>query len=425
MKVQKNFFLILMILFAAEMVFAQIQIRKSLLSETGAQDSFPGLPFDSVHTATVALNTKTGNSLVAWQRLVPTGRMFVGRVLDAKGNTITGVITILGPDINNFKSLQSLAYNPITNEFLLVYGYRKNIWVVRLKPNGRPVEKSINITNEPLTSHIDGRGDGKALFNPRTGGYTVLWSLHGVLSILDDSFLEGVELTDNGVPSGPLVTFLLQKVRRFSALDYAYLPSGNKILAVHREKVNTNNFEFWLQRLDPLLMHINPSPAGLIKINRESLGQVLTRDTRVACLGFFSDLSGVVFYADDTTIRGRKIDSQGNLSGDPFVAFQSPAGNKKLGLPSVAFATTPKGVRGILIGNEDMAGGGMTTWAQVLNEKGEPIGTPVVVNTTLTSERINNGAISALPVDPANKVARFIWCATLADADLSSNIYQG
>lgn len=407
-------------LIASPSFSAQIHVSKSFLSPVMETQRLPGLPWDALNTSIMSLNTKTGNTIVVWTTSNTAGKsVFLGRLLSPKGIAIAKTFVVLGPEINPYKALQSVTYNPIMNEFLLVYAYHKDILVIRLNPNGHPIGKSINLTNEPSSSQIDGRGYAKALFNPKTSGYTILWLLHGAIRVVNDTYYEGIMLTKEGLPNGHLVTTLLQKDRRFVAFDYAILPSGEKIVGVWREGniADFRGYPFWLGTFNSLLKNINSDPNSFSQINTESLSAMDgIRDIRTASFGSFSNSTEVVFFADDTTIKGRKIDFNGTLSGSPFIAIQPPGGSKKLGFPSVAVAQTAKGIRGLLIGLEDNIDGGTVTWAQVLNETGDPIGSPVVIDSTLSSQLILNGVVTALPPDPSNKIARFVWCATLVEA---------
>lgn len=421
MKMVHRFVLLLMFFllqFTTTIASAQIQTEKSLLSLEGTKfdHNFPQ----------IALNTRTGNSLVIWTRPTPPqgSASIVGRILNAKGAAITGMISIVRDPL---AWLTSIAYNPVTNEFLLTYDNSPDsgtdfasVFALRLSANGRPLGSAINISNDPLTAPYSSIAP-KVLFNPKTGGYTAFWTVHGAANVINDSFFVGALLTGKGTNLGAVKNILIQKERRFIAQDFAYLPSGDKIVGVYRERMRTNpeTWNFYLTTLDPLLENINPDPARLSRITTKSF-QITSRDFyKRVVLGSFSD-SGAVFFADGTNTKERRIDASGKLSGASFNPFKSPAGSKRLASPAVAFTMTSKGLRGIVIGNEDLplgvGSGGTVTWAQLLNDSGVAIGSAVQINATSIFGSIDNGVIAALPENPADNLARFVWVGRLNDS---------
>ncbi len=94
--------------------------------------------------------------------------------------------------------------------------------------------------------------------------------------------------------------------------------------------------------------------------------------------------------------------------------------------PSAAFTMTSKGTQGILVASEDAGlDGGATTWAQVLNEKGMPIGSPIQINAASDPQTIETGRIFPLPSNPTDPFFRFIWYATVQRIDGNKWYYVG
>lgn len=411
---KRNLFLILLVIqLAAAVASAQIQVRKSAFTPVDAKVN--------TFIPTVALNTRTGDSLVIWTGYVPpNGTGILGRFLNAKGIPITKPV-ILVNDSSTATGNSAVTYNPLTNEFLLAYNKSLNnlqasIMVLRLTPNGRPVGTAINLTNDPATFPFFNEIPN-VVFNPKTGGYTVVWYLHGDPAVANDSFPFGVVLTDKATVNGPvtkIVTGLLDK--RGYVADIAYLPSGNKLLLLYRVlSEDRTTLDYWLGTLDPMLKNVNPSNFTKINSMPVSCDTGFALWSLLAGLSFPSALSGKVYYPDNSNTKGRTINAEGKLLGASIVAFKPPKGNSALHLPSAAFTMTSKGMRGILIGTEDEdPPGAGSTWAQVLDESGKPIGTPIEINASSATEMIlQGGEIIALPGKPTDTVFHFVWFATL------------
>jgi hypothetical protein len=64
----------------------------------------------------------------------------------------------------------------------------------------------------------------------------------------------------------------------------------------------------------------------------------------------------------------------------------------------------------MLITYEDVASGTPTSiWAQVLDRNGKPVGSPVKLDSKSTTEKFWLGKTSAMPINPEDTFARFVW----------------
>jgi hypothetical protein len=366
----------------------RIQIKKSFVvkPEPGVENGGGG----------IARNTQTGQFLLVWQKneLNADTHTLMGKILNPQGIPTPGEL-----ELNATNGFASLAYNPKTNEFLLVYDtlfvsetQKSSIFVQRLTAAGKTIGNAAAFATDPNIAN----SSPKVTFNPKTGGYTLLWGR--------EDGMVGQLLTDKAEPDGPVVMIHKFTNPFFPPLDLEYQPSGNKLLVAYTVWANpdgTDSNNYYLATLDPLLKNVNQS-------NHAKINSIpVVRGNGVfwrASIAFLPDLTGMVFYVDNSNIKRRQIDVKGKLKGSSASAFNLPQKDIVMVGPSAAFSTNAKGTFGLLIGLKPMRNGGpdqTSNWAQVLNSKGLPVGTPVEFPA-------NAGSLYTLPSKPADSSFRFV-----------------
>lgn len=426
---RKIFFLLLCQLLVTS-VFAQVQVQKSLMAakETNVFNANQGS----------ALNTRTGQTLVVWQKLSTTASIIVGRIVNAQGSTASPTITLA---TTLAAAHPSVAYNPARNEFMLAYDdnpavelRKTSVYLQRLnaqgRPSGTPVKVSIDTVSTDLANFFP-----RVLFNPKTNAYTLFW-LREITSQAqaDDGTngMVGALVTPAAVVSGPVV--MIQKTviegnRLWGPipLDAAYQPIANgKVLVVFVQVAtgsNASQANYYLATLDPSLNAVTAS--NIVKINNAVI-QLTSGFAWGARMALFSNLPGFVFFSDSANVKKRKIDLQGKLSGAQTVAFKAPKNNTKMVYPSVAFATNSKGTRGLLLATQDAfrETGEASTWAQLLDANAAPIGAPVRVDVTSATDTALSGNLTALPLKATDTLFRFAGYYTLAQFKAPGQTYE-
>lgn len=415
---RKIFFIILCQL-AAFTLFAQsIRVQKSQLVP----------PETTVFHANqaAALNTKTGQTLVVWQRLTSSTSNIMGRIVNVQGNPVGDAFqlnttaAVAHPDV---------IYNPARNEFMVGYDDNpntqlrvSNVILRRLNAQGRPAGDEFKVNTDAVSTTM-ANFFPKLAFNPNTNGYAVVWLreiVNGGQSTAGNNGMVGELISSSGAPSGT-VAILFKTVQEGNRLwgpitmDVRFSPANKKLLvALVQVLSGTNgtqgNYSFGT--LDPGLNGI--TDANFAKINNAPL-QLTQGFTWGAKMALFNDVPGFVFFADSGNIKRRKIDLQGKLSGAQAVAFKAPKNNTRMVYPSVAFETNAKGTRGVLLATQDAfrESGQATIWAQVLNSDGLPIGAPLKVDTTSATDTAISGIVTPMTGKPKDTLFRFTSFYTL------------
>jgi hypothetical protein len=383
---RKLFFMFLVFQLAAAFTFAGVHVSESTFASPDA--------ISAQNNPQTALNTHTGQTLVVWQRSQVGSSWdttILGRIVNAKGKTTSGELKLATGVVSGYLGNPSVTYNPLLNEFLIAYDATGGgISVRRIAANGKPSGKAVNITTDPISANASNYSP-KVTFNPTTQGYTVIW----IRDNGETAIVVALSVTKTGKPNGAVLEI---RPGYFFTLDLASLPSGNKVLALFYEGNN-----YYLAILDPYL-----KSAQVAKVNTTPAIRKTETFWWAASLAVLPDSSAIVFYADESGVKGRKINPDGKLNGKPFVAFRAPESSTRLLNPSAIFSTTSKGTRGILVATrDDDPSGGATSFAQVLDSTGASIGAPILVNSTSETETTLAGQISVLPVKPGSNVFLF------------------
>lgn len=405
---------------------AQIQLTKmSKLAENAGID-----PIFTGHR-TFALNTRTGETLVVWnQALQEQPSAVFARIINAKGIPITKNIHLAGRG-----GTSTVAYNPITDEYLLAYDEAKGVSILRLNPKGRPIGKPVQVSTNRVGSDLNFAP--AVLFNPKTNGYVLFWLVHLDQGIDRTGFQVGVLLNTDGKPTGSpreIASFRVEPGKFYGILAFVshwvYLPSAGKLLGIYREfdrdgppfKIND-----WLAVVDPELKTMNKYMIHENSIVTESR---LAYDNYAMDLALVSDDSAVVFFLDaDGKVKGRSIGSNGKFDGESFPAFQDPLTNTSLFGLHAAFTQTSFGPYGILLGTKRDSSS-VTLWAQLLRKKGKPSGVPLELFAVSDNSQYVLGNVVALPSSSGDTVFRFtalettLFIAPVYARDNRSSLYQ-
>lgn len=401
----KRFFVLLaLLLFCAAAGSAQpIQVQKSIYV---AKE-------DNVFQANqvVATNTKTGITLVVWERVISSSsREILGRLLNARGAPASPRFTLVS---DPKASHPAIIYNPVRNEFLLAYDdnpqiqlTRADTYVMRLNAQGRPAAAAVKVSTDSVSSAMSNYYP-KLAFNSRTSSYVILW-LREIVNAdqADDGTngLIGALLTSTGTLNGQGV--LLQKTviesnRLWQPIpqDAAFHPGNGKLLVSYIQIISGTSgtqANYSLGTLDANLTGISSSNFVQVNATPVLLSSEFAWSARIA---FTTNTAGVLYFVDTNNIQRRKIDASGKLSGASATAFRPPRNNTKLFYPSVAFNEVDSVRRGILLAFENpfSASGAINIWAQILDTNGAPLGPPVKIDTTASNDTAFTSQMIAFP----------------------------
>lgn len=416
---RKIFFLLLCQLFAAGLFAQTIKVQKSLLApkETGIYHA----------NQATALNTRTGQTLVVWQKLTTNQSTILGRIIGKLGSPASEPFVL---STTAGAAHPSVAFNVVRNEFMVAYDNNPNtqlakssIILRRLNAQGRPAGDEVIITTDTVSKDM-ANFFPKIAYNPGSKGYGIVWLREITTAAQADDGTNGsvgeVITPDGGIGGTPVLLYktVIEGNQLWGpiTMDVAYSPANNKLLLALVQVVSGTRgtqANYFLGTLDPAFNGV--TAANFVKINNAPL-QLNAGFAWGARMALFRDVPGFVFYTDSGNIKRRKIDLKGNLSGASVVAFKPPKNNTRLVYPSVSFSANSKGRRGILLATQDAfrEAGEASTWAQVLNSDGLPLGPPVRVDLTSNTDTALSGTVSALPLKPTDILFRFVSFYTLA-----------
>jgi hypothetical protein len=375
MKGLKILFLFLFALISTNL-FAQIQVKKTTF-----------LPFKKdmdIAFAQFTRNTNTGDFLVIWMR---TGDRVEGQLMNSTGKKISApvILAAASDPSQSFMIFDPLVtYNPISNEYLLVYddaiGGNRPILAVRIGSDGKPIGKTMNLT-ENIDVDSSHNWNPMAIFNPETGGYAVAWGHRPVNSNLDFELM-ALNLSADGKPGKPIIIKKSEGDSCHTALgsiplDMAYHVPSRKLLIAYYA-INPDGTEtYYLATLDPLLNQAPPSAS------RKLIKKAIVVDQFICHLESASiamhDNRAVIYFNTDHGILRRNINLHGRAAGKVVAALNAPVNNTELGLFKAVFSTGPAGSVGLLVAQERIPGPEWDIahhWAQPLDSNGVQVGKP-------------------------------------------------
>lgn len=367
----------------------------------------------------IALNSKSGQTLVVWERVNNADHSIFGRLLSSQGKTAGGEFLLMtGPNASH----PSVVYNPVKNEFLMSYDdnptfslKHTDIYLQRLtalgKKTGTLVKATTDTVSAPMVNYLP-----KLVFNPKTSNYLVIWirEIVNITQGLDNNGMMGVVVTPTGTLGGSVVMIrptvedspnLLDPI----ALDAVIHPvTGRLILGYvqHVTGTSAGQFNYYFGNLDPKLAGI--SDANFSKINTNAINT--TQFVWGLKLAFQSTGTGFLVFVDTSNMKRRKIDATGKLFGPAAIAFHSPKNNTKLFYPGLILTNGANGLRGLLLGVQDpfSSSGAATIWVQPLDANGLALGPAVKVDTTDSTNTAFGSQLQALPQPPTATTYRFI-----------------
>ncbi len=380
-------------------------------------------------SAGYAQNTKTGETLIIWYEWNSdaTNPALVGRIVDAEGQAVGKTITIATQpqdprDEFNCCYGDKVTYNPVKNEYLVTYseghgddtGLFGKIIGVRITAKGR-VRGKVDLTSRYPDNFARDNKPILVKSNPNTGEYLQFFLRHTIPADRTTVGFVGL-LSKKGKP---VATPLL--LDWYWPDDFTFLPSGKMLLATTRDGLQGP--EFVITTVD--------DPSNLNELQNLNIADwTVVAPANASRWGgpFFAHLSAdspVVYYSDQANIKGRRIDAEGNPEGASFNALKAPGKSQKPIPFTAAFSTTENGVVGVLIALEDQGypNGSVSVWAQALNKKGKAVGSSKKLYTTTANERIDENQIFALPVQPGDTEARFVWYGIKGDPHFINTSY--
>jgi hypothetical protein len=385
----------------------------------------------------VSTNTRTGVSLVVWERVTSTGRQILGRLINPKGIPGSPRFTIVS---TTNAAHPAVIYNPTRNEFLLAYDdnpniqlTRSDIYVLRLNAQGRPLGAAAKVSIDSVSSEM-ANFNPKLVFNPQNSTYVLLWLREIVNQGQADDGTNGLVgglLTGGGSPNGPGVLIqrtVIESNRLWGpiAQDAVFHPGNNKLLISYvqvQSGTQGTRANYSLGTINADLTGIGASNFAQINSTAVELSASFAWGSRIA---FTTNSAGMLYFVDTANIRRRKIDAAGKLSGAVITAFKPPKNNTKLFYPSVAFNTVNSVRRGILLAVENPFSetGAAVLWAQPLDANGAALGAPVRVDTTAANDTAIVTQLISLPVVANMPGFRFSAIYTLAQFTTPGQSFQ-
>ena len=385
----------------------------------------------------VATNTRTGVTLVVWEKVTSTGRQILGRLINAKGIPASPRFTIVS---TANAAHPAVIYNPTRNEFLLAYDdnpqiqlIRSDVYVLRLNAQGRPSGTAAKVSTDSVSSTM-GNFSARFVFNAQNSTYVLLWIREIVNSGQADdgtNGLVGALLTGGGSLNGSAVLIqrtVIESNRLWGpiAQDAVFHPGNNKLLISFvqvQSGTQGARANYSLGTLNADLTGIATSNFAQVNSTAIDITGAFAWGSRIA---FTTNTAGNLFFVDTANIRRRKIDAAGKLSGAVITAFRPPKNNTKLFYPSVAFNTVNTVRRGILLAIENPFSetGAATLWAQTLDANGAALGAPIRVDTTSATDTAITTQLITLPAVANMPGYRFSALYTIAQFTSPGQSFQ-
>lgn len=389
-------FLLLCVLASAQ----HVQVKKTpFIAKSGT--------IFNVNTS-VALNTKTGQTLIVWERVNGDSHTILGRLMDAQGKPV-GAEFVLVPYTK--ASHPSVAYNSTKNEFLLAYDDNPNfalvvtsIYIQRLTQAGKLNGSLLRVTADSLSSTLVNYLP-KVVFNPKTNSYVLLWirEIRNATQEGPNNGLVAVPITAGAALGGSIVVVrptIIDSGRVLEPilLDATFHPTTGKLILGYVQHISGTG----LTQVNYSLGNVNANLAG---ISNGNFTKINANPVNVSGFvwglkfAFQSTGVGFVVFVDNGNTKRRTIDATGKLTGSSVAAFHSPKANTKLFYPTVVLTNGAAGVRGLLLAVQDplSTSGLATVWVQAVDGNGLPLGAALKVDTTSATETAFGSQLVALP----------------------------
>jgi len=383
----------------------------------------------------LALNTKSGQTLVVWERVNGSDHSIWGRTLNAQGKPPVGeFLLVSGPNASH----PMVTYNPVKNVFVLTYDdnpnfnlIQSNIYLQPLNALGKIAGPVLKVTTDSVSSTLVNYLP-RIVFAPKTSNYVLLWirEIMNPTQAQGSNGLVGVVVTPAVTLGGSIVVIrptipenpnLLEPI----PLDATIQPVTGRLIIGYVQSVpgsNLTEFNYFYGNVDPKLGGI--TDANFSRINTSALNNAgFVWGMKLA---FQSTGTGLVVYADTANVKRRKIDATGKLASPAATIFHPPKNNKQLLYPGLVFTNGAVGVRGLLLAIQDAlsASGLATVWAQPLDQNGLPLGPPIKVDSLDSANTAFGTQLVALPQPPAATTYRFADIYTLTQFTSPGQTFQ-
>lgn len=385
--------------------------------------------------ATVALNSRSGQTLVVFERVNAADHTLFGRLLTSQGKPAGAEFQLVaGPNASH----PQVVYNPVKNEFLLSYDdnptftlKHTDIYLQRLtalgKINGAPVKATTDTISSPMVNYLP-----KLIFNPKTSNYLLFW-IREIVNITQgdtNNGMVGVVVTPVGTLGGNVIlirhtvidsSHLLEPI----ALDATIHPITGKLLmgyVQHITGTSAGQFNYFYGNLDAKLANIVET--NFTKINTAPI--IATQFVWGFKMAFQSTGVGFLVFVDNSNMKRRKIDATGKIASSGVVVFHPPKNNTKLFYPGLVLTNGANGVRGLLMGVQDpfSASGVATIWVQPIDANGLAIGPSVKVDTTDSVNTAFGSNLQSLPQPVTSTTYRFIDLYALTQFTSPNQTFQ-
>ena len=381
-------------------------------------------------TPAMALNTKTGNTLVIWERRQGSAHSILAKLLNDQGKRASAVFTLVN---SQNISHPALAYNPDRNEFLLTFDNnpdltldQTNIFALRLNAKGKAIGTASILTTDSVSSTM-ANFLPLVVYNHKTSRYVAAWIREVTPQIgpgtdgLVAAQIDPVTVKTVGDPVLLRLTTVEQLGSSISLLipiplDVEVQPTTGKVMVGFIQKIsgtNGENANYFAGGVAPDLSNGNNFPFTQVNGSPVNVTNSFVWSIRFA---FASNGRGLVVFVDSTKLRLRKISGGGSITGPARSAFKRPKQNTRFFFPNIVFTTGSHGTRAFLIAvqNPFDEGGETTIWSQVLDGSGQRLGRPVKIQETNTTTAVHETAISVLPHPEDSETYPILVCFNLS-----------
>ncbi len=414
-------FLIVSLGFSAALFAQSIEVSRDVLS-TKETNKFN-------RTASFAFNTRTGKTLVVWEKQDRSSHTIVGQLLDLSGKPVGKIKTLVA---STFVAHPSVAYNEADDEYLvvfdddpdLVFGH-SDIFAQRVSPKLKKIGSPIPITTDSVSTTLTNFLP-RVVYDAKHSGYVVIWIREITINVGPGTDgLVALVLNRKGQIAGNVVILQPTTVEQTSTqvsllipigLDAVFHPVTGKLMVGFVQKLTDTEQKlanYFYGGVEPDLSGVSANSFSVV-----NSGPVDTTGSFLWGLKSVFDPTGkgFVVFVDDNKIRLRKTNEMGKVSGGAKSAFKKPKSNTKLFFPDVILTEGSDGLRALLIAAEaPFSDQGQTiVWAQVLDQNGKKVGAPVQLDKTGSSDAAQELVISVLPHPTDSTVYPFLAIYKLA-----------
>jgi hypothetical protein len=379
----------------------------------------------------MALNSKTGNTLVVWERRVGQGHSILAKLLNDQGKRASAVFTLVN---NQNISHPSVAYNPDRDECLLTFDNnanllleQTNIFALRLNAKGRAIGTASVLTTDSVSSTM-ANFLPLVTYNHKTSRYVVVWIREVTANVGPgtDGLVAAQIDAETVKPLADPVVMRLTTVEQSGStisllipipLDLKVQPTSGKIMVGFIQKITGTNGEsanYFFGGVASDLSNSKDFPFTQVNSSPVNVTDNFVWSIR---FDFGSNGRGLLVFVDSTKIRLRKISGGGTVTGPIRSAFKKPKSSTKFFFPNIVITKGSHGTRAFLIAVQDAfdEGGEATIWSQVLDGAGLRLGPPVKIVETNTKTAVHETAISVLPHPDDSETYPILVCFNLSE----------